>query len=153
MKSTWETLGELSRSLHGNQGDLFLLNVVSGIFLGEKKVTSRHVRHTSMALPTGIEPDETLRWGQDPGPRQWFAPPTPNRAIIYTRQERSQPYAARCNPHRTAMCRRGEMVSQNVPDYSYANQPSQSQIPSVRPSKRARRTFILYRVCASADCA
>jgi acetyl esterase/lipase len=31
---------------------------------GGRNVTRRHIRHTSMALPTGIAPAETLRWGK-----------------------------------------------------------------------------------------
>ena len=38
-------------------------------FLGGENVTRRHIRHTSMALPTGMELAETLRWGK-------FQPPS-----------------------------------------------------------------------------
>jgi hypothetical protein len=37
---------------------------------GGENVTRRHIRHTSMALPTGMELAETLRWGK-PNPHQW----------------------------------------------------------------------------------
>jgi hypothetical protein len=33
-------------------------------FLGGENVTRRHTRHTSMALPTGIVPAKTPRWGK-----------------------------------------------------------------------------------------
>ena len=32
--------------------------------MGGENVTRRQIRHTSMALPTGIEPVETVRWGK-----------------------------------------------------------------------------------------
>jgi hypothetical protein len=35
-----------------------------GVIFGGSNVTRRHIRHTSMALPTGMELAETLRWGK-----------------------------------------------------------------------------------------
>jgi hypothetical protein len=39
-------------------------------YWGRENFTRRHIRHTSMALPTGMELAETLRWGK-PNPHQW----------------------------------------------------------------------------------
>jgi hypothetical protein len=39
-----------------------------------QNVTHRHIRHTAKALPTGIVPAETQRWGLNPSPNRWFKP-------------------------------------------------------------------------------
>ena len=39
-----------------------------GVIKGGENVTRRHIRHTSMALPTGMELAETLRWGKPQPP-------------------------------------------------------------------------------------
>jgi hypothetical protein len=46
------------------------LNLIDLAGKGGENVTRRHIRHTSMALPTGMELAETLRWGK-PNPHQW----------------------------------------------------------------------------------
>ena len=46
-----------------------LLHAGKAVFWGGGRgVTRRHIRHTSMALPTGIVPAETLRWGKPQPP-------------------------------------------------------------------------------------
>ena len=47
--------------------------------------TCRHSRHTSMALPAGIEPAETLE-GEHPSPHRWLVPLTPGNNHVKLRR-------------------------------------------------------------------
>jgi hypothetical protein len=40
----------------------------AALLFGGENVTRRHIRHTSMALPTGMKLAETLRWGKPQPP-------------------------------------------------------------------------------------